>query len=142
MRLQLFLVAKNPLKGNIQMYNINQDLDYFTREEFACQYTGENEISDRLLLKLDLLRARCGFPFVITSGYRSEDHPIEAKKEKAGTHAQGIAADIKVNDGVQRFRIVQEAISMGFSGIGVASSFVHVDIRSLDINESPVMWTY
>jgi hypothetical protein len=42
------------------MYNINEDLDYFTREEFACQYTGENEISDRLLLKLDLLRARCG----------------------------------------------------------------------------------
>ena len=124
------------------MYNINEDLDYFTREEFACQYTGENEISDRLLLKLDMLRHRCGFPFVITSGYRSEDHPIEAKKEKAGTHAQGIAADIKVNSGVQRFRIVQEAISMGFSGIGVASSFVHVDIRDLDGNESPVMWTY
>jgi uncharacterized protein YcbK (DUF882 family) len=124
------------------MYNINQDLDYFTREEFACQYTGENEISDRLLLKLDLLRARCGFPFVITSGFRSKDHPIEVKKERPGTHAQGIAADIKVNDGTQRFRIVQEAISMGFSGIGVASSFVHVDIRSLDINESPVMWTY
>ena len=124
------------------MYNINEDLDYFTREEFACQYTGENEISDVLLLRLDLLRERCGFPFVITSGYRSEDHPIEAKKEKAGTHAQGIAADIKVNSGVQRFRIVQEAISMGFSGIGVASSFVHVDIRDLDGNESPVMWTY
>ena len=67
------------------MYDINQDLDYFTREEFACQYTGENEISDRLLLKLDLLRARCGFPFVITSGYRSVDHPIEAKKKKGDT---------------------------------------------------------
>ena len=124
------------------MHNINNDLDYFTREEFACQYTGENEISDRLLLRLDLLRARCGFPFIITSGYRSEDHPIEAKKEKAGTHAQGIAADIKVSDGTQRFKIVQEAISLGFSGIGVASSFVHVDIRDLDGNESPVMWTY
>ena len=73
----------NPLKGNTQMHNINRDLDYFTREEFACQYTGDNEISDDLLLKIDLLRARCGFPFVITSGYRSEDHPIERKKEKA-----------------------------------------------------------
>jgi uncharacterized protein YcbK (DUF882 family) len=114
------------------MYNINEDLDYFTREEFACQYTGENEISDRLLLKLDLLRARCGFPFVITSGYRSEDHPIEAKKETPGTHA----------DGIQRFKIVEEAIKMGFSGVGVASSFVHVDIRDLDGNEHPVMWTY
>jgi len=132
----------NPLKGTIPMYDINQDLEYFTREEFACQYTGENKISDRLLLKLDLLRARCGFPFVITSGYRSEDHPIEARKERPGTHAQGIAADIKVTDGIQRFKIVEEAIAMGFSGIGVARDFVHVDIRSLDTNESPVMWTY
>jgi len=31
---------------------------------------------------------------------------------------------------------------MGFSGIGVASNFIHVDIRDLDTNESPVMWTY
>ena len=124
------------------MYDINQDLDYFTKEEFACQHTGENEIKDTFLLKLDLLRARCGFPFVITSGYRSPEHPIESRKEKAGTHAQGIAADIKVSDGTQRFRIVQEAISLGFSGVGVARSFVHVDIRDLDGNESPVMWTY
>ena len=130
------------MKGTTQMYNINEDLDYFTREEFACQYTGENEISDRLLLKLDLLRARCGSPFVITSGYRSKDHPIESKKETPGTHAQGIAADIKVTDGTQRFKIVEEAIKMGFSGIGVAGQFVHVDIRDLDGNESPVMWTY
>lgn len=124
------------------MYDIDQDLDYFTKKEFACQHTGENEIKDTFLLKLDLLRARCGFPFVITSGYRSPEHPIESRKEKAGTHAQGIAADIKVTDGIQRFKIVEEAIKMGFSGVGVASSFVHVDIRDLDGNESPVMWTY
>lgn len=124
------------------MYDINQDLDYFTKEEFACQHTGENEIKYTFLFKLDLLRARCGFPFFITSGYRSPEHPIESRKEKAGTHAQGIAADIKVTDGIQRFKIVEEAIKMGFSGVGVASSFVHVDIRDLDGNESPVMWTY
>ena len=124
------------------MYDINQDLDYFTREEFACQYTGENEISDRLLLKLDLLRARCGFPFVITSGYRSKDHPIEAKKETPGTHAQGIAADIKVSTAQQRYTLVEEAIKMGFGGIGIHSVFVHVDMRSIDGNKSPVMWLY
>ena len=124
------------------MFNINNDLDYFTREEFACQYTGENEISDRLLLNLDLLRRKCGFPFVITSGYRDPSHPIEARKEKVGTHAQGIAADIKVNDGTQRYKLVNEAIKMGFTGIGIAGEFVHVDIRDLDGNESPVMWCY
>ena len=123
--------------------DIDKDLTYFSRSEFSCQYTGENKIEDSLLLKIDELRERCGFPFIITSGYRSLAHPIErAKKTNTGTHAQGIAADIKVIDGVQRFKIVEEAIKMGFTGIGVASNFVHVDIRSLDTNESPVMWTY
>ena len=123
--------------------DIDQDLTYFSRSEFSCQYTGENKIEDSLLLKIDELRERCGFPFIITSGYRSLAHPIErAKKTNTGTHAQGIAADIKVIDGVQRFKIVAEAIKMGFTGIGVASNFVHVDIRSLDTNESPVMWCY
>ena len=123
--------------------DIDQDLSYFSRSEFSCQYTGENKIEDSLLLKIDELRERCGFPFIITSGYRSLAHPIErAKKTNTGTHAQGIAADIKVIDGVQRFKIVEEAIKMGFTGIGVASNFVHVDIRSLDTNESPVMWCY
>ncbi len=120
------------------MYNINNDLDYFTREEFACQYTGENNISDRLLLKLDLLRARCEFPFVITSGYRSEDHPIEREKEKAGTHAQGIACDIKVNNGAEAFAIIEKAPAMGFTGIGLHKNFVHLDTRE----SVPVAWCY
>ena len=125
------------------MYNINEDLDYFTREEFACQYTGENEISDKLLLKLDLLRAKCGFPFVITSGYRSEDHPLEAKKETAGTHAQGIAADIRTLSGREKYEVVKQALSLGFSGIGVAGTFVHVDDRCAhDSSAIPVIWTY
>ena len=88
------------------------------------------------------MRDVCGFPFIITSGFRSKDHPIERSKENLGTHAQGIAADIKVSNGTQRYKIVEEAIKMGFSGIGVASNFIHVDIRDLDTNESPVMWTY
>jgi len=124
------------------MHNINNDLDYFTREEFACQYTGDNEISDDLLLKLDMLRAKCQFPFVITSGFRSEDHPIERKKEKAGTHAQGIAADIKVSNGNQRYKIVEQAIQMGFTGVGIARTFIHVDSRIVGADKAPVMWCY
>ena len=112
---------------------------YFSRDEFACQATGENEIEDELILALDELREACGFPFVITSGYRSPQHPIELGKIKPGTHAQGIAADIAVSSGIQRHTIVKKAIELGFSGIGVANGFVHVDVRPTDV---PVMWTY
>ena len=64
------------------MYDINQDLDYFTREEFACQYTGENEISDRLLLKLDLLRARCGFPLLSPVVIVQKTTPLKQRRRK------------------------------------------------------------
>lgn len=112
---------------------------YFSRDEFTCQATGENEIDDELIYALDELREHCGFPFVITSGYRSPDHPIELGKQQPGTHAQGIAADIAVSSGLQRYTIVKNAVKLGFTGIGVAGGFVHVDIRATD---TPVMWTY
>ena len=111
---------------------------YFKKEEFACQETGENEISSQLVSKLDELREACDFPFHITSGYRSPSHTIEKAKIKPGTHAQGIAADIHADNGIERRKIVEEALKLGFNGIGVAKTFVHVDIRTT----GPVMWTY
>ena len=113
-------------------------MNYFSREEFDCQETGENEMSPEFLNMLDILRENAGFPFVITSGYRSHKHSLEHKKEKAGTHAQGIAADIKVNSGAERMVIIKEALKLGFTGIGVAKTFVHVDTRKT----TPVVWTY
>ena len=110
---------------------------FFRLEEFNCTHTNKNEMDHEFLVKLDELRERVGFPFVITSGYRNATHPAEARKETPGTHNQGIAADIKVSNGFERMNIVHEAIKMGFS-IGVARTFVHVDDRKT----TPVMWTY
>lgn len=113
-------------------------MKYFKLEEFDCQETGENEMSLDFLEILDNLREACGFPFVITSGYRSPKHSIEAAKSSPGTHAQGIAVDIKVSSGEQKYTIVRHAMALGFTGIGVANTFVHVDYRS----DKHVMWTY
>ena len=115
---------------------------YFKLEDFNCQETGENKMSRDFIHKLDKLREACGFPFIITSGYRSPDHSLEKRKEKAGKHAQGIAADIKARNGNERYKIVEEAIKAGFTGVGVASSFIHVDSRVLGANKAPVMWCY
>ena len=65
-------------------------------------------------------------------------HPIENKKEVPGTHAQGIAADIKITNAADRFNLVNNAVKLGFTGIGVASDFVHVDTRGT----TPVIWIY
>jgi len=111
---------------------------YFKVEDFDCQETGENRMESEFIERLDELREACGFPFIITSGYRAPSHSIEKRKAKPGTHAQGIAADIRVSGGVQRRIIIEKAIELGFNGIGVAKTFVHVDIRE----DAPVIWCY
>ena len=112
---------------------------YFTLDEFACQETGENEIKEEFVERLDALRDACGFPFTITSGYRSPRHSIEAKKPNGpGRHAIGDAADIAVHGASQRFIIVSNAIRLGFTGIGVAKGFIHVDTR----DTTPAAWCY
>ena len=112
---------------------------YFTLEEFDCQETGENGMRHEFIHALDALRHECKFPFKITSGYRSKNHSLEAKKPGGpGQHCAGIAADIAVSGGAQRFIIVAKALELGMSGIGIAKSFVHVDMRQT----TPVIWTY
>lgn len=111
---------------------------YFKLSEFDCKHTGRNEMQPEFLELIDKLRGACGFPFVITSGYRDPSHPIEAAKSKPGTHAQGIAADIKVSDWAQAYILMREAFRLGFTGIALGNGFVHVDIRKT----TPVSWIY
>lgn len=115
------------------------EFEYFKIEDFDCQETGENEMNVNFIHALDHLRKVCGFPFYISSGYRSPTgHSIEKAKEYPGTHGQGIACDIYVTGGRQRMQIVKNATALGFNGIGVAKSFVHVDLRK----DKSVLWCY
>ena len=115
---------------------------YFKLKEFMCKETKALDMDYDFIHKLDELREACGFAFTITSGYRDVGHSIEAAKiekgGKGGTHTQGIAADIAVRNGAERYVIVREAMRLGFTGIGVAKTFVHVDVRKTD----PVVWSY
>lgn len=115
-------------------------LSYFNLSEFDCQETGENAMDEGFLYALDDLREECGFPFVITSGYRSTEHSIEANKSEPGPHSRGIAADIACTSSSKRHTIVQLALEMGcFTGIGIHSDFIHLD---MDDRYVDVMWVY
>ena len=105
---QLSILTATP---QIKEYEMS-DFKYFKIEDFDCLETGENEMSTEFIERLDGLRSVCGFPFIVTSGYRSPNHSIEAKKETPGQHAQGIAADIKVVGGAQRRLLVEKALDM------------------------------
>jgi len=112
---------------------------HFDIKEFTCKETGENSMSPDFLALLDELRERCDFPFVITSGYRSEEHSAERNKPKGGgLHTKGKAVDIRVIYSAERYKLLKEATKMGFTGIGVAKDFIHLDTRTT----TPVMWVY
>jgi len=118
-------------------------MNFFQISEFDCQHTGKNEMQPEFLSYIDKLREMCGFPFKITSGYRDSSHPEEAKKSTSGFHSMGVAADIAVYNGIQKYEIVDNAIELGFTGIGIAKTFIHVDTRTLVHPELPkVIWSY
>lgn len=78
---------------------------------------------------------------VVTSGYRSPEHPIEAKKEKPGEHAEGLAVDIIAVGGMPVYEIVSKAINLGCRRIGISrkSNFIHL---GLSPNRVTSIWTY
>jgi uncharacterized protein YcbK (DUF882 family) len=87
---------------------------------------------------LQKVRDIVGRPLQITSAYRCENHPVESRKEKPGTHNQGIAIDIYATNGAERYEIITAGLKVGATGIGVAKKFVHLDFR----DGVPVCWTY
>ena len=118
----------------------------FKLEEFSCKHCGKNEINHKLIDKLQLLRDDLGFPLVISSGYRCSEHPIEAKKSKPGTHAEGIAVDIAVSH-EKALEVLYKGIAHGFKGIGVNQKgngrFIHLDIGEIeDGRPRPHLWSY
>jgi zinc D-Ala-D-Ala carboxypeptidase len=116
----------------------------FKPSEFACQHCGAEGIQERLLDKLQAMRTKYGKPMRITSGYRCPSHPVEARKSTPGAHALGLAADVGV-EGAEAYRILQIALELGFTGIGVqqkgSGRFIHLDVREGEL-PGPVVWSY
>ena len=110
----------------------------FAADELKCSCCGSYGVQQWALDKLQQVRTEADRPLTITSSYRCPNHPVEAKKTKAGTHAQGIAFDVYVANGAERYQIMALGLKHGAKGIGLAKSFVHLDWR----DTTKVAWTY
>lgn len=115
---------------------------YFSKAEFDCKHTGQNDMKPAFMDKLLELRKRYNKPMQITSGYRSPQHPIEAKKGHSnGEHTKGMCADVGTPDGHVRFELVKLALELGFTRIGVAKGFVHLGLGGEGLPNN-VIWDY
>ena len=99
----------------------------------------DDNMNKEFLFVLDEAREFAGIPFIINSAYRSPDHPLSIKNPSS-SHIKGLAVDIKATDSITRFKIVKALIEVGFTRIGIADTFIHVD---LDFDKTQnVIWTY
>lgn len=120
-----------------------QDLRYFRPHEFACRCgcsRGPGEMDMDFLLRLDRARLEAGFPFVVTSGFRCEEHNRAVGGVVNSSHLEGLAADIELpEDGALRHRMMA-AMLRNFLRVGLGIDFVHVDV---DVTKPfPAFWRY
>lgn len=104
---------------------------HFTRQELACRHCGQlppGGISRELLDKLEALRARVGRPIVVNSCYRCPEHNRAVGGAPKSQHLLGTAADIRVS-GMDPVSLYVAAHGVGFRGLFLYDSFVHVDVR-------------
>ena len=99
----------------------------------------EENMNVDFLAKLDKAREYANIPFVINSAYRGPEHPLSIKNPTS-SHIKGLAVDIKAKDSRTRFLILDALIQVGFTRIGIADTFIHVD-SDLDKSQN-VIWTY
>tara|TARA_R110002096_G_scaffold57083_3_gene145077 strand:- start:173 stop:496 length:324 start_codon:yes stop_codon:yes gene_type:complete len=99
----------------------------------------EQNMDEDFLSKLDEAREFAGIPFIINSAYRSPEHPLSIKNPTS-SHMKGLAVDIKATDSSTRFKVIEALVSVGFTRLGIADTFIHVD---WDFDKSQeVIWTY
>jgi uncharacterized protein YcbK (DUF882 family) len=113
------------------------NLKFFEQTEFTDD--GVNVFSKmdaEFLRRLDRVREACGFPFQITSSYRSPEKNKRVGGSLNSMHLQGRAVDIACTNSVQRWVITREAIKEGLT-VGIMPNAIHLDNRP-----APILFHY
>ena len=115
--------------------------NFKTNEFDSPDEIGSGNLMDKRFLEmLDNAREIAGVSFRITSGYRSKAHNKKVGGVPQSSHRLGKACDIACTSSRHRFKIVNALIEAGFNRIGIADTFIHVD---LDFDKTQnVIWTY
>ncbi len=117
------------------MKNLWPYIRNFKRDEFACKCGTEPDSADlmspRVVFALDALRGLLNRPMVINSAYRTAAWNKAQGGAPASAHLMGEAVDISterwsVDD---KRDLLLYARKLGFNGVGVARSFIHLDIK-------------
>lgn len=112
----------------------------FTEREWSCKCgcSQKHRMQPHVMEVVQELREIYGAPLTLTSAWRCEDHPSEAKKKSPGQHNKGTAVDIAVTSGAMAYKLIVTGLELGATGFALGNGFVHLDWRE----STPVTWRY
>ena len=112
------------------------NIKHFERREFKCKCGKCGgfpvEPSWDLIAILEKIRDHFGSPVRVNSGVRCASHNTAVGGAKSSQHLYGTASDIRV-DGVAPTEVASyaETLLQNTGGIGIYSTFTHIDVRSV-----------
>lgn len=103
---------------------------HFKFEEFTCPCCGLMDVDDRVLSYCQHIRETMKIPIFINSGFRCEKHNKEIDGNPNSLHLTGKAVDISTArmSGEQKFELVELGQMIFSGGLGIAQTFIHLDI--------------
>ena len=118
--------------------------EFFVEKEFqACVPPCSMKAVHPVFLKvLDEIRRKAGIPIVLTCVFRSRQYDLERGRSGKGAHTYGLAADIRCCKPANRWKIIEAARQVGVTRIGVAPTYIHIDIGENTGLAADVFWTY
>lgn len=104
---------------------------HFKVNEFACSDGSDTIFISRDLIGiLEQVRTHFNVPVTVVSGYRTDTYNKKIGGAEYSQHKYGTAADIRVaNNSPTRVAEYVNSIMPNTGGIGIYSTFTHIDVR-------------
>lgn len=123
---------------SVKVYSKNKNGTKYLSKNFKVKEFASQDGSDPIFISPELvevlqkIRDHFGKPVVINSGYRTAKHNKAVGGATYSQHLYGTAADIQVS-GVKPKDVAAyaETLLPSTGGIGIYSTFTHVDVRSV-----------
>jgi len=107
---------------------------YFTDEEVAG-------LDKELCAMLDMARGKAKIPFVITSGLRTAEQNATLPNAVCDSaHLTGHAVDLRCEDDMERYAMVNALLSCGFNRMGIYFSDGHLHVDNDTTKPAGVIW--
>jgi len=95
----------------------------------------DERMDEAFMDRLITLRQELNFPLPVTSSYRTVEHNKKVGGGTNSAHLLGRAVDISIS-GKKAFKLIEAALDLGFTGIGVKQKGPH-NKRIIHIDDCP-----